>query len=86
MLFRSAKVRDGKKAVENAAKACELTSWKGAYYLATLAGAYAEAGNFDDAVKWQKRALESAQYQKEEGDQARQRLKLFEDRKPCRDE
>src|SRR6266852_1678200 len=81
-----AKVRDGKKAVEYATKACELTSWKGAYFLATLAGAQAEAGNFEEAVKWQKRALESAHYQKEEGDQARQRLQLFEDRKPYRDE
>jgi len=80
------KVRDGKKAVDYATKACELTSWKGAYFLATLAGAHAEAGNFDEAQKWQRRALESSQYQREDGDQARLRLKLFEDHKPYRED
>jgi tetratricopeptide (TPR) repeat protein len=75
-------VRDGPKAVEYATRACELTSWKASYFLATLSVAYAEIGNFEDALKWQKRALESPRYDKEEGEQARRRLKLFEDRKP----
>jgi hypothetical protein len=29
-------------------------------YLETLAAAYARLGNFDDAVKWQREALQSA--------------------------
>jgi tetratricopeptide (TPR) repeat protein len=81
-----AKVRDGKKAVELATKACELTSWKGAYFQATLAAAWAETGNFEEALRWQKKALESRQYQQEEGEQARQRVKLFEDQKAYREE
>ena len=48
--------RDGKKAVEAAAKACELSAWKHADHLATLAAAHAEAGDFDSAVEWQARA------------------------------
>jgi tetratricopeptide (TPR) repeat protein len=79
-------VRNGKKAVEYATKACELTSWKASYFLATLAAAYAEIGEFDEAIHWQKRALQSPQYAREEGETARQRIKLFENRKPYREE
>jgi tetratricopeptide (TPR) repeat protein len=79
-----ARVRDGAKAVEVASTACELTDGKSPRCLATLAAAFAEAGRFDLAVRWQKQALESPAYAREDG--ARQRLQLFEDKKPYRDE
>jgi tetratricopeptide (TPR) repeat protein len=80
-----AKVRDGKTAVDYATKACELTSWQGSYYLAALSVACAEIGNFEEAIRWQRKALDSPQYEREEGQDARRRIELFEDRRPYRE-
>jgi tetratricopeptide (TPR) repeat protein len=73
--------RDGKKAVEIAIEACELTRWKEAYCLETLAAAYAEVGDFAAAVKWQVKAIELESDPKEKEDY-RARLKLFQEKKP----
>ena len=50
------RLRDGKKAIELATRACELSEWKEAYKLGTLAAAYAEVGEFDKAIEWQEKA------------------------------
>lgn len=83
--------RDGKKALEYATKACQLTDWKDPNILDTLAAAYAELGKFDEAVQWEKKALEYLKDAKEPvlqelADQARGRLKLYEEGKPCREQ
>jgi tetratricopeptide (TPR) repeat protein len=53
--------RDGQKAVVYATTACDLSQWRSEPMLDTLAAAYAEAGQFDLAVKWENRVLEFPQ-------------------------
>lgn len=48
---------------------------------AVLSAAYAEDGQFDRALKWEKKALEYSSYQDAVG---RTRLKLYEAKKPFR--
>jgi tetratricopeptide (TPR) repeat protein len=81
-----AKVRDGKRALETAKKACELTGYKNGGYLDTLAAAHAELGEFDKAVEWQEKALKTGDIPIKDMDAARQRLVLFKARKPYRGE
>ena len=52
------KLRDGKRAVELATKACELTDYKLPHILSTLAASFAESGNFDTAVEWSQKAVD----------------------------
>jgi tetratricopeptide (TPR) repeat protein len=72
--------RDGKRAVELALKACELSGWENPGYLDTLAAAYARVGDFRNAVKWQEKAMESSEMAKQAGVQ--ERLKLYKEGKP----
>jgi tetratricopeptide (TPR) repeat protein len=73
--------RDGPAAIRYARRACELTSWKSAPELDTLAAAYAEAGQFDRALKWQTAAIQLESHS-DEGYEAR--LAMYRKRDPYR--
>ncbi len=78
------KVRDGKRAIQLAVKACELTNWKNGSELNTLAAAYAEAGQFDEAVRYQTQAIEEPRGPAA-SDGYRERLELYKQKKPFRE-
>jgi serine/threonine-protein kinase len=80
------KARDGKRALEYARRACERTGEKDPLCLDTLAAAYAEAGQFEEAIRYQARALESPALKGEFRTAARQRLELYLHKKPFRDQ
>lgn len=69
--------------MELATKACELSNWKEPNYLDTLAAACAEAGHFDDAVKWQGKAIDLLTDASQIGEFS-ERLKLYREKKPYR--
>jgi tetratricopeptide (TPR) repeat protein len=78
------KLRQGEKALVYATHVCAKSSWRSPAFLETLAAAYAEVGQFEEAIRWQKQAIERMP---KDGLQAsKQRLKLFEEKKPYRDE
>jgi Flp pilus assembly protein TadD len=76
--------RDGKKALELALKACELSDWKNPEYLDTLAAAYARVGDFENAVKWQETVIGSPEVAQQADLQAelKERLKFYKEHKP----
>lgn len=86
-----AKFRNGEEAVELARKACELTEWKDREGLDALAAAYAENGAFDQAIEWEKKAIEFPVLPQNSNDweswrtEARERLKLYQQHKPYRE-
>ncbi len=51
-------VRDGERAIELATTAAELTDFKKAFIISTLASGYAEVGEFEKAKEWSRKAIE----------------------------
>jgi tetratricopeptide (TPR) repeat protein len=79
-------LRDGKQAVSVATRACELTEWKNWAYLDTLAAAYAEAGDFENALKFQSQAVElSAAASVDQQSGMHKRHELYRKKKPHRE-
>ena len=51
-------IRNGGKALELALKGCDLSEWRDGGVVDTLAAAEAEAGDFDEAVKYERQAID----------------------------
>jgi Flp pilus assembly protein TadD len=77
-------LRDGKRAVELATRACELSGWTDANDIENLAAAHAEDRRFDEAVRWQTKALDVMTGLPSLND-ARERLALYKRGTPFRD-
>jgi len=77
-----ANLRDGKKAVEHAKQACGLSEWKDPNMVDTLAAAYAENGDYEQAVKWATKYLETPNLSAKETPGAKSRLALYQGHKP----
>ncbi|MDR0326726.1 MAG: tetratricopeptide repeat protein [Planctomycetaceae bacterium] len=69
-------VRDGRRAVELAEKAAELSQHKRAFVLSTLAAAYAEVGDFEKAREVSQKSIETAK--KEKGKTEEEQTELLE--------
>lgn len=77
------KLRNGKRAIELAKKACELTEYKQAHILSTLAAGYAETGDFETAKKWSRKAIELGP--KEQKEALEKELASYDAGKPIRE-
>jgi tetratricopeptide (TPR) repeat protein len=55
------KLRDGPRALKFATKAAEATKFETPHVLSTLAAAYAETGDYENATKWSEKAVELSQ-------------------------
>jgi len=79
-----ASLRDGKEAVELATRACDQTGYKIQSLVDTLAAAYAETDDFENAVKYEKLSLGLISATPQNRPAMEERLALYEHRKPFR--
>jgi Putative Zn-dependent protease, contains TPR repeats len=79
-------LRDGKLALEYALESCELSEYKKPHIISTLASAYAELNDFDNAVKWIEKGLELAkETEYDQADHLADELKSYQEKKPWRE-
>ncbi len=76
-------IRDGGRALAHAKRAVQLAGDENAQILDSLSAAYAESGDFDEAVRWQEKAVQVAP-EKLKGTLVA-RLKLYEQGQPYRE-
>jgi len=76
-------VRDAKRSVKLAERACEVTKYEMPHILSTLAAAHAESGNFDEARKWSTKAVDMGKDELQE--QLKKELESYKSGKPWRE-
>ena len=77
--------RNGSEAVSSAKKACEMSHWEDSGYVDTLAAASAEAGNFEQATKYEQQSLNDASLAPKRRKEWEERLHLYQQRKQYRE-
>ncbi|HEY3664041.1 MAG TPA: tetratricopeptide repeat protein [Chthoniobacterales bacterium] len=70
-------VHDPKAALADAQLSCRLNHWRKANYIDALAGAEAETGDFEDAVRYEEQAIKSGKLSDEELKGAQSRLARY---------
>ncbi len=81
-------VRDGETALKDALLICEQTNMTNEIYVDTLAAAYAETGNFKEAIAAQKQALDLLQKKSTDAQEIepyKSRLRGYQKGKPARE-
>jgi hypothetical protein len=77
-------MRDGRRSVEGAREACELSNWEDSATVDTLAAGLAESGDFEKAIHFQWFAL-SILPEGEDREAAERHLRLYENHQPHRE-
>lgn len=78
-------LRDGKRAITLAEKACEKTEWKQPHIISTLAAGHAESGDYAAARKFSQKAVEGTEKETEIRGQLEKELASYEAGKPWRE-
>ena len=78
-------LRNGKRAIELATKACKVTEWKEAHVISTLAAGYAETGDFDLAKQYSEQAIEAGSDVEEVKKQLEKELESYQKGRPWRE-
>jgi tetratricopeptide (TPR) repeat protein len=78
-------VRNGKRSIELATQAAELSKFKAAHILSTLAAAYAESGDFGRAKEWSQKAVDVGKAEGRLEDQLSKELASYNENKPWRE-
>jgi tetratricopeptide (TPR) repeat protein len=76
--------RNGRQAIEYAKRACALTGWQNAADIDTLAAAYAEAGDFESAIRFVEQAIKLGDLSAKSMADLQQHLASFRQRRPIR--
>jgi tetratricopeptide (TPR) repeat protein len=79
------KLRDGKRSIELATKAAELSKFEAAHVLSTLAAGYAETGDFARAREWSQKAVEAGKAEGRLEEQLTKELESYVKSQPWRE-
>ena len=78
-------VRNAKKALEFGLRGCDVTKYEKPHILSTLAAGYAEAGDWENAVKWSAKAVELSKDEMDVSEQLAKELESYKAKKPWRE-